>query len=461
MLYFETMTKAVIWSLLLGMGWAMGVNAQAPEVVAAQRQIHRAEAHQQLDIYRATRMDYHSDRTVQPVNQRISPEWALSLVFQHCAPCHNPSGPGPFSLTNYEEVRRKAKTVQKAIEGGIMPPWTAVSEKGHFANAPKITKGEKEAIVSWLNQGAEAPREDMQAEIVDPETGRDVNDFILHEYTWDEPFTIYENGDLYQCFTLDLGLEEDIKVGMVEFISDNIAAVHHVTIFVSPRGYLNGQSQGMECHEGRLQEGWLTLDTWNKGNRPMRYTKGFAYDIPAGSSLLIQVHYAEGFKGHEELRTVRLYETKEPETRAVIWDINTNEELDVPADSIVTQSIERYIAEDFSLFGVMPHMHFMAKRAHAYAITKYGRKIEILQMDDWDYLWQNKFMFEHPIFIPGGSTVFFDVVYDNTVDNPTQPNDPPVDVGFGISADVEMLVFLLYGTPYQPGDEALNPVKVF
>ena len=56
-------------------------------------------------------------------NRNIAP-----LIAANCADCHRPNDIGPFSLTDYQKVKRKAKTSSRAIDKKLMPPWKANSE---------------------------------------------------------------------------------------------------------------------------------------------------------------------------------------------------------------------------------------------------------------------------------------------------------------------------------------------
>ncbi|MBP8823762.1 MAG: hypothetical protein KBH07_08970, partial [Flavobacteriales bacterium] len=47
------------------------------------------------------------------------------IIRSHCTGCHRPGQVGPFPLTSYNDVRRKAKTVRKMVVGRWMPPWPA------------------------------------------------------------------------------------------------------------------------------------------------------------------------------------------------------------------------------------------------------------------------------------------------------------------------------------------------
>ena len=53
------------------------------------------------------------------------------------------------------------------------------------------------------------------------------------------------------------------------------------------------------------------------------------------------------------------------------------------------------------------------------------QQIPIVKIDDWNFYGQTKYYPEYPIHLPAGSTIHAYATYDNTAENPFNPNDPP------------------------------------
>ena len=45
------------------------------------------------------------------------------IIQENCVVCHNPQGIGPFSLTTYEQVKRRARQIVEVTQSHYMPPW--------------------------------------------------------------------------------------------------------------------------------------------------------------------------------------------------------------------------------------------------------------------------------------------------------------------------------------------------
>lgn len=78
------------------------------------------------------------------------------------------------------------------------------------------------------------------------------------------------------------------------------------------------------------------------------------------------------------------------------------------------------------------------------AVLPTGQVNSLVYIGDWDYMLQTKYMFSEPIALPVGTTLILNAVYDNTDQNPEQPNWPIKDVVFGQSGTEEMLILTLY-----------------
>ncbi len=102
----------------------------------------------------------------------------------------------------------------------------------------------------------------------------------------------------------------------------------------------------------------------------------------------------------------------------------------------------------------------MTKKIEIFAVNEDTKEIiKLLKIPDWDYLWQGQYINTLPVIIPKGSTIYCNVVIDNTADNPTQPNSPVRDVFYNTNSSDEMLVLVLLTKPYKEGDSQLQVAK--
>ena len=95
----------------------------------------------------------------------------------------------------------------------------------------------------------------------------------------------------------------------------------------------------------------------------------------------------------------------------------------------------------------------LGKSWEIYATTLSNEIIPIIRINQWDFDWQSFYYPEYLLKIPAGSTITATCIYDNTSNNPDNPNDPPALVIPGQGTTDEMFFIPIEFIPYQEGDE--------
>ena len=108
-----------------------------------------------------------------------------------------------------------------------------------------------------------------------------------------------------------------------------------------------------------------------------------------------------------------------------------------------------------SLISVYPHCHYLGKDWEIFAVTPTNDTINIIRIEEWDFNWQGSYTFERMIKIPAGSTIYANAIYDNTVDNPFNPSNPPIRSSWGEGTTDEMYLVGLRYVDYEEGDEEI------
>ena len=76
------------------------------------------------------------------------------LMFQHCAGCHRPGEAAPFSLLNYQEVKKHAADIASVTARRYMPPWLPDSAPGEFLGDRRLSADQIGVIQQWAAEGA-------------------------------------------------------------------------------------------------------------------------------------------------------------------------------------------------------------------------------------------------------------------------------------------------------------------
>jgi hypothetical protein len=133
------------------------------------------------------------------------------------------------------------------------------------------------------------------------------------------------------------------------------------------------------------------------------------------------------------------------------WYIKAN-------DSNFVAHINVKFHNDVSLLNINPHMHRLGKYFIAYAVTPTNDTIRLIEIQQWDFNWQEFYRFKNMVKIPAGSVLHAEAIYDNSARNPENPYNPPQDVLFewGMNDDSEMMRLVLLYLAYQNGDENIK-----
>ena len=132
----------------------------------------------------------------------------------------------------------------------------------------------------------------------------------------------------------------------------------------------------------------------------------------------------------------------------------TRSDIDIPpgaADHLVVD--EGYIPVDVELLFIQPHAHYLGKTISGTAYLPDGTKKSLLQIDAWDFNWQDGYEYTKPVFLPEGTRVEMRTVFDNSADNPRNPNQPPKRVTTGWKTTDEMADLFLQLLAKDPADQ--------
>jgi hypothetical protein len=133
--------------------------------------------------------------------------------------------------------------------------------------------------------------------------------------------------------------------------------------------------------------------------------------------------------------------------------------LVIPPNKVSTYITRYTLPTDITIVTINPHMHLLGKRFLAYALSPQGDTIRLIHIPRWDFNWQYFYTFKKPVVLKKGSTIIVEGTFDNTSDNPFNPNNPPQwvrDNNGSMKTSDEMFQFIVTYLPYQPGDENLD-----
>jgi hypothetical protein len=96
-------------------------------------------------------------------------------------------------------------------------------------------------------------------------------------------------------------------------------------------------------------------------------------------------------------------------------------------------------------------MHLLGKSIKVTMTPPDGPTQTLVAIDNWDYNWQETYVFKQPIPVKAGTRFDIEAVYDNSANNPNNPNNPPKLVTFGEQTTNEMCFGFIGATSDKPG----------
>ncbi len=385
------------------------------------------------------------------ISTRVTYHARISRILQtHCNECHHADGPAPFALETYQQVVSHAGMMSKQVERGAMPPWYAAGGKHQWANDRTLPAQDKADLLAWLQGNrpegnpAEAPLPRQFAK--DWEIG--VPDAILRI---PEPIAVKATGKMpYQNVYVSAGFAEDRWVDAIEVRPTSREVVHHVLVFVLPPGTDESKEKRREAESGNF------FAVYVPGNNVLRFPEGFAKLIPAGAKFHFQIHYTPKGMPAQDQTAVGLHFTKNPPKHEVrVAAIPAK--LDIPpGDPNYETRGFLPVPFDARLMSFMPHMHVRGK-AFRYELKRPDGKIErLLDVPHYDFNWQLQYCLADFVDAPAGSTLLGTAWYDNSTNNPANPN-PEQRVKWGQQTDEEMMLgYLEYYIPSIPAGEKVS-----
>ncbi len=203
------------------------------------------------------------------------------------------------------------------------------------------------------------------------------------------------------------------------------------------------------------------LETFVPGGRPPAFQHGQARLIKAGSDILFQIHYTTSGKPEQDRTRIGFIFAKEPPKEQVRGGLVFNQRFTIPAKaSSHLVEARAQVMRDVKLHSMQPHMHVRGKDFEFRAIYPSGEKEVLLSVPRYDFHWQLNYFLAEPKVLPKGTVIEVSGHFDNSANNPDNP-DPGAEVNYGPQTWDEMLngflnVIVEPGTGNQP---ALGPVQ--
>lgn len=341
------------------------------------------------------------------------------ILISKCITCHSPGQIGPWSMDNYAKVKGWASMVREVVLKRRMPPWGADPHYRKLRDDISLTPQEIRAINDWAVAGA--PRGDGADPLLT--AARPTNqtwplgkpDLIL---SGKNPRHIPAHGKSYYVKWKPMQfIDQDVWVRAYSWRLGNPKAIHHTLLIANKENWIAGYTQSSTV---------------------MELPDGVGDFLPKGTTFTVSMHYMPTGKPETDDTEIGLYFLKKPPKKKVMLKRFDITDLKIPPHE--KNYISRVIVdfpEAVNIFSIRTHMHFRGRSDICIAHYPDGKSETILSIPQYRFFHQPFYFFKEPIHLPAGSKIETIAVYDNSAQNPDNP-DPNKEVHKGGSAYDEM-----------------------
>lgn len=368
------------------------------------------------------------------------------LMSTHCGQCHRANGAAPFSLTTYDDVRRRATLIVDATRRRYMPPWMpdqAVGASAKFDSIRQLSEEEIDLIARWAQDGF------VEGEAIAlPATPAGSGEWALGPpdlIVAADSYSLRSDGDdVFRTFVARAPGATVRYVRAFEFRAGVSRAVHHANIKLdaTPSSRALDIAEGGPGYEGAGGRGAVFPDGhflgWTPGQSPRLTPDGLVWTLSPGSDVVFELHMVPTGKTEVVQASIGLYFSKEPPRRLPVMIRLGRQDIDIPAGQNNYVSDDSYVLPvAATVLALQPHAHRLARRMRGWATLPDGSTRPLISIPQWNVSWQDTYTLREPLRLPAGSRLSMSFSYDNSPANPASAS-PPRRVTFGQSARFEM-----------------------
>lgn len=337
------------------------------------------------------------------------------ILKDRCARCHVPEGVAPMSLMTYDDTVPWGESIRVELLAGHMPPWGVDASPTRFRNAQSITAREMNVLLTWATGGTPFGSVDKTPPQVSYERrwalgAPDLELPLPGEFT----LAASKQEDTTE-FIVPTGFTERRWLRAVDIMPGTPALVRSATVQLRS-GSGSAQSTGTEP----------LLALWLPGDDPIPTTGNAAFEVPAGSDLVVRVRYKKTWQNErKEMRdrsVVGLYFAKEASqpVRALAL---THDGPALQANGSRRQYSEA-LTDNVRAIAIYPGNPPSNVGIVVTAVSPTGARRELIafhpQRD-----WTRRYWFQEPIALERGTRIESTIAIDD--ETPTLPLGPAAE----------------------------------
>ena len=369
------------------------------------------------------------------------------IMADKCQRCHRPGQSGPFPLQTYQQVNQRKGMIRFVLENKIMPPWPAAGDPDRWIGDRHLASSDRQLIIDWIDAGTPIGN---VADAAVPRQWEGGWQFGQPDVVLTSPRTleIPADGDIaYEYISIPTDFATDRWVQALEVTTDAPQNTHHIILFLLPpeskqKEFMPGTQAktDLSVREKHL----LTLrgfyGGYVQGLPGVRYQEGAAKLLPEGWRILMQVHYEANGVVAKDRPSIGIQFAERTPSKIITTLAAATKELKIPpGEPNYFKTAEYSFTKNGQILGFFPHTHLRGTAFRYQLRQPDGSKTLLLDVPRYDPNWQLHYQLKKPIVVSAGATLIARARYDNSANNPNNP-DPKAEVNFGLQTRDEMMI---------------------
>jgi hypothetical protein len=263
-----------------------------------------------------------------------------------------------------------------------------------------------------------------------------------------------DGNDLYRCFVAPANIAQDHWVRAVDMRPGNPLVVHHAILFqdISGTARKRDTGSGYDCFG---TPGFLPargLSGWTPGSLPIRRRptcRNCCTRTPTWFCRCTIIPTGGPSPTAPPWRSIS--PIAKPTRQAQDIPLGSNR-IDIPPGDRAYKVTDHFtLPVDVDAIGINPHAHYICKEMYGYAVLPDGTRRTLLRIPEWNFNWQQQYLYATPIRLPAGTDVVMEFTYDNSAGQSAQSVAPSAARGVGPSSTDEMAGLHIAVVPVRPG----------
>jgi hypothetical protein len=167
---------------------------------------------------------------------------------------------------------------------------------------------------------------------------------------------------------------------------------------------------------------------------------GTAKRIPAGATIVLQIHYSRAGSEQKDRSSIGLIFSKQQPDKAVKTRPVSNYHFQIPPGAENHEVTACFtLNQDVHITSLMPHMHLRGKDMKIEAHYPDGKTEVLLNVPNYSFSWQTNYYLKKPAALPKGTRIVCIAHFNNSTKNKYNP-DATKAVRFGDPTYDEMMI---------------------